>query len=498
MEYLVLFLLIINFIGVMFLFIKIANIKIGNFYDLIDSVDKKIGYVQNTVKDEMVKTKEEIRSMMQEQRKELSDNFKQFTDTSSQRIVDISKIHKDQLDSFGVTLANFLRQINETLDSMRIQLDNSLKLSREELSSNLKGMLDTVTKVMGEMGYNQKVQLEKLSENLSNLSATLELKFDKLKESVGEKLDKIREDNSKQLDQMRITVDEKLQGTLEKRLGESFRLVSERLEQVYKGLGEMQSLASGVGDLKKVLTNVKSRGILGEIQLEQMLDQVLTPEQYLKNVSTKGNNEKVEFALKLPGKIEDKELLLPIDAKFPLEDYNRLLNAFDLGDVKAIESASKELELRIKASAEDIYKKYINPPVTTDFAVMYLPVEGLFAEVVRRPGLIDTIQRDYKVVIAGPTTLWAVLNSLQMGFRTLAIEKRSSEVWNLLAAVKTEWSKYGEVLDQVKKKLEQATDTIDKVRIRSNIVGKKLKNVEQLPLDTAKEILELDEIEEQK
>jgi DNA recombination protein RmuC len=291
-------------------------------------------------------------------------------------------------------------------------------------------------------------------------------------------------DNAKQLDQMRQTVDEKLQGTLEKRLGESFKQVSERLEQVHKGLGEMQTLATGVGDLKKVLTNVKTRGTWGEVQLGALLEQVLNPDQFTTNVATKDGGERVEFAIKLPGQGADKDetVWLPIDAKFPVEDYQRLIEAQERGNVEGVEVAGKQLENRVKNCAGDICQKYLNPPKTTDFGILFLPIEGLFAEVIRRTGLTEVIQRECRVVIAGPTTLWSILSSLQMGFRTLAIQKRSSEVWNLLAAVKTEWTKYGDVLDAVQKKLHQASDTIEKAKARSKAVGRKLKDVQELPV----------------
>jgi DNA recombination protein RmuC len=281
----------------------------------------------------------------------------------------------------------------------------------------------------------------------------------------------MKSENVAQLEQMRQTVDEKLQGTLEKRLGESFKQVSERLEEVHKGLGEMQSLATGVGDLKKVLTNVSIRGTWGEKQLGALLEQVLSPDQFAKNVSTKGNSERVEFAVKLPGQGADKGevVWLPIDAKMDV--------------------AGKALENRILSCARDISEKYFAPPNTTDFGILFLPVEGLFAETIRRTALIDKIQQNYRVVVAGPTTLWSILNSLQMGFRTLAIQKRSSEVWNLLAGVKTEWTKYGKVLDAVQKKLHQASETIEDVRVRSRAIGRKLRDVQELPVSEATALL---------
>jgi DNA recombination protein RmuC len=311
---------------------------------------------------------------------------------------------------------------------------------------------------------------------------------------VEARLQSLQADNATRLEQMRATVEEKLQGTLEKRLGESFKQVSERLEQVYKGLGEMQVLASGVGDLKKVLSNVKTRGTWGEVQLGAMLEQVLTPEQYAANIVTRVGGGPVEFAVRLPGRGDDPEeaVWLPIDAKFPIEDYQRLVEAQERAEPDAAEAAARQLEARVKGCARDISEKYLNPPATTDFGILFLPTEGLFAEVVRRPGLADSLQRDWRVMIAGPTTLWSLLNSLQMGFRTLAIQKRSSEVWQLLAAVKAEWSKYGEVLDKVHKKLHEASSTIEKVQVRTRAIGRRLREVEALPASDAGAALRLE------
>jgi len=309
---------------------------------------------------------------------------------------------------------------------------------------------------------------------------------------VEERLLLIQQDNGQKLDQMRATVDEKLSATLEKRLGESFKLVSERLEAVHKGLGEMQTLASGVGDLKKVLTNVKTRGIWGEIQLGNLLEQILTPDQYATNVITKvGSNDRVEFAIKLPARDgHDSIIWLPIDAKFPMEDYERLIDAQDQANLPRIEELGKSLENRIKLEGKKIHDKYIDPPNTTDFGILFLPVEGLYAEVLRRPGLCEILQRQYKVVITGPTTLAALINSLQMGFRTLAIEKRSSEVWTLLSAVKTEFGKFVEVLEKTQKKLQEASNTIETATRKSRTIARKLKNVQTLPAHEAQALLE--------
>lgn len=365
--------------------------------------------------------------------------------------------------------------------------------NREELGRSIKTFNSMISSQMSETSKLQRSQLDIFSKQLEALTQSNEQRLDKMRETVENRLKHLQEDNSSKLDQMRATVDEKLNATLEQRLGESFRLVSERLEMVHKGLGEMQSLASGVGDLKRVLTNVKTRGTWGEIQLGNILDQILTQDQYSKNVATKRNsNDRVEFAVKLPGK-DDKDgdvVWLPIDAKFPQEDYQRLMDAQEQANPVLAEEASKALEQRIKLSAKDIRDKYIDPPSTTDFGIMFLPTEGLYAEVLRRPGLCDFIQRKYRIVVAGPTTLTALLNSLQMGFRTLAIEKRSSEVWNLLGAVKTEFIKFGEILDKTQKKLQEASNTIENAARKSRNISRKLKDVQELSLDEAQTLLQ--------
>ena len=306
-----------------------------------------------------------------------------------------------------------------------------------------------------------------------------------LLQKVDEKLTRIQQDNAVRLEEMRKTVDEKLQGTLEKRLGESFRLVTEQLKQVHAGLGEMQTLASGVGDLKKVLTNVKTRGLWGEMQLGALLEQGLAPEQYTQNFRVRPDtNEVVEFAIRLPGRGdgEDVPVWLPIDAKYPREDYERLIDASERGDSAAVQDAAQKIEQRIRQEAKDISSKYIVPPLTTDFAILFLPVEGLYSEVLRRPGLVEALQRLYRVNLAGPTTLAALLNSLQMGFRTLAIQKRSSEVWQLLAAVKTEFDKFGGVIEGVQRKLQEASNSIEKnVLQRTRAINRRLRSVQDLP-----------------
>jgi DNA recombination protein RmuC len=333
-----------------------------------------------------------------------------------------------------------------------------------------------------------------LSAQIGSVASVQNAQFETLRGAVEQRLDRIQQDNSAKLDQMRQTVDEKLHATLEKRLSESFKQVSERLELVHKGLGEMQTLAAGVGDLKKVLSNVKSRGVFGEVQLAALLEQVMAPEQYEKNVATRpGSRERVEFAVKLPGG-ERGPILLPIDAKFPIEDYQRLQAAQEAGDKALVEMAEKALEARVKQEAKTISEKYVEPPHTTDFALLYLPFEGLFGEVLRRPGLFEQIQRQWRVTICGPTNLLAYLNSLQMGFRTLAIQQRSSEVWNVLGTVKAEFGKFADVLANTKRQLQTVANTIDQAEVRTRQIERKLKDVEVLPgADAAQEDLPLEQ-----
>jgi len=385
----------------------------------------------------------------------------------------ISEAQQKQLTDFSGQL-NALKQSNDaSATALRAEVAQSLDQFRQALQSQI-----------NDMGGFQKQRLDSFAAQISNLIDRNEKKFDELRAAVETKLANIQADNAAKLEEMRRTVDEKLQGTLEKRLGQSFQLVSERLEQVHKGLGEMQTLAAGVGDLKKVLTNVKTRGTWGEVQLGNLLEQVLAPAQYARNVKTKPTGrELVEFALRLPGRSDDRsEVWLPIDAKFPKEDYERLVEAAERSDAVAVEQAARDLEARVRSQARDIRDKYIEPPYTTDFGLLYLPTEGLYAEVLRRPGLADSIQRDYRVVIAGPTTLAALLNSLQMGFRTLAIQQRSSEVWKILGAVKTEFGKFGDTLEKVKKKLDETGTTLDEAAHRSRQLERKLRTVEALPI----------------
>ena len=336
----------------------------------------------------------------------------------------------------------------------------------------------------------QMSQLSSIASVQNNQIDAFSRQLQEMRGTVEARLDAIRKENTEQLEKIRVTVDEKLQSTLEKRLGESFKQVSERLEAVYRGLGEMQTLAAGVGDLKRVLTNVKSRGTWGEVQLEALLEQTLTREQFEKNVATKpGSRDRVEFAIRLPGREGQGQVWLPVDSKFPVEDYERLVLAAERADPQAVEEASKALESRLKLEARTIHDKYVDPPATTDFAILFLPTEGLYAEALRRPGLADTLQREYRVSLAGPTTLAALLNSLQMGFRTLAIEKRSSEVWVVLGAVKTEFAKFGDVLAATKRQLQAVTNSIEAAEQRTRAMDRKLKDVEALPEPAANGLL---------
>jgi len=407
-----------------------------------------------------------------------------FTRSPSTKLLQL----ESQLASFEKNQERLERALKEEVSRNREEAGISSKQLREEVSGSLKSVSDSLLGQMTAIANLQNAQLDTFSKQLAGLTQSNEQKLDKMRETVEERLKSLQEDNTKKLDQMRETVDEKLQTTLERRLGESFKLVSDRLEMVHKGLGEMQSLASSVGDLKKVLSNVKTRGILGEIQLGALLEQILTKEQYAQNVVTrKGSNERVEYAIKLPGRDEeiDNIVWLPIDAKFPHEDYHKLIDAYEHGDQKLIEEAAKQLEIRIKSSAKDIKEKYVDPPNTTDFGIMFLPIEGLYAEVLRRPGLHEALQREYKVIVTGPTTLSAILNSLQMGFRTLAIEKRSSEVWALLGAVKAEFGKFGAILEKTHKKIQEASHTIEDAAKKSRTIERKLRDVEELPSSEA-------------
>lgn len=394
-----------------------------------------------------------------------------------------------------------IKEVEQTVrEEFRSNRDESARAARdlrEEVVSAQGSSIETMIQTIGELGNLQRDKLESVEKRIKELTDSNEARIEQLRNTLDTQLKSLQEANEKKLDQMRQTVDEKLQNTLEKRLAESFKIVSERLEAVQRGLGEMQSLATGVGDLKRVLTNVKARGTWGEVQLGALLEQILTPDQYARNVQTReGSRETVEYAIRLPGAGNDSRAAvcwLPIDSKFPQEDYLRLVSAADAADIEAVEKATSALIRAVRSSAKEIADKYLDPPGTTDFAIMFLPTEGLYAEILRQPGLIEKLQQTFRVVVAGPTTLSAILSSLRMGFRTLAIEKRSSEVWNVLAAVKTEFGKFGDVLAKVKNPLDAASNTIDQTGVRTRAMKRKLREVEQLPTDASEKLLGLSE-----
>lgn len=386
--------------------------------------------------------------------------------------------------------------VERSIGILENNMDREIKAVRAETVEAVQKSFEVFAKMLSDnqnsAAMAQDKRLAELSTKFNDMTVQNEQRLENIRGTVETRLRALTEDNNKQLEEMRKTVDEKLQKTLEDRITQSFRMVSDRLEQVYKGLGEMQTLASGVGDLKKVLSNVKTRGILGEIQLGAILDQILTPAQYEENVAIKQGRERVEFAVKLPGE-DEGPVYLPIDAKFPADSYSRLLDAYEHADKEEIKAAERNLIQTIKNEAKDIKEKYISPPLSTDFAIMFLPVEGLYADVVRL-GLVEILQREYKVNIAGPTTMAALLNSLQMGFKTLAIQKHSSEVWNVLGAVKTEFGKFGDILAATQKRLTQANEELDKlVGTRTRSIQRKLQGVQSLTESESQSILELDD-----
>ncbi len=386
-----------------------------------------------------------------------------------------------KFESLDKAIDKLYQVIRDDFSKNREESGASARQLRGEVVDSLKSVSGLILQQMKEFASLQKSQLETFSNQLVNLTQMNEQKMENMRVAIEQKLKMIQDDNAQKLEQMRMTVDEKLHSTLEKRLGESFKIVSDRLEKVSQGLGEMQALASDVGGLKRVLTNVKTRGTWGEIQLGNLLDEIFTHEQYATNVCTRpGSRENVEFAIKLPGK-NDQAVWLPVDAKFPREDYEKLVEAQEKADPVLVEELGKALEARIKLEARNIKEKYIEPPHTTDFGILYLPTEGLYAEVIRRPGLYDQLRREFRVAVTGPTTILAFLNSLQMGFRTLAIEKRASEVWNLLSTVKAEFNKFGIILERANKQLETVTTTISLAATKTRTIEKKLKDVQGIP-----------------
>ena len=398
-------------------------------------------------------------------------------------------------------LTEWIAEFRSQFDSLPAQMRQDNSSGRQELAQSLFAALNQVSDGTRDSLRTQTEALSRLRESLDRqlalLTETTEQKLETLRATLENKLAAIQQDNNAKLEQMRATVEEKLQTTLERRLGDSFKIVSENLQQVHIAMGEMRKLAGEVGSLQTLMSNVKNRGGWGEFQLAAILEQFLSPEQYAKNVQPRENGENVEFAIKLPGRdAEGSQVWLPIDAKFPKEDYERLLAAIDRQDAEQIRIFSSQLELRIKANAREISQKYLNPPQTTDFGIMFLPTEGLYAEVLRCPGLADFIQREHRVIIAGPTTLVALLNSLQVGFRTLAIEKRSSEVWKILGAVKAQFSTFGDVLAKVQRKLQQATSDIETVGTKARTMQRKLREVENIAVNASDDVFGFANVED--
>jgi len=452
----------------------------------------------------------ELRAELQDSaragRSELQGTLATFQQTLLAQSGDVARTQNEQIDTFRTQLAALQQQMLAALAQAGSQLAAQSQAAREAQDAALRRQADGTAEALQRFGTGSAEALQRFGstsgEALQRLSTTLteqlrsqaeanERRLAEVRQTVEARLAQLQQGNEAKLEQMRATVDEKLHATLEQRLGESFKQVAERLEQVHKGLGEMQTLARDVGALNRVLTNVKSRGIYGEVQLAGLLEQVFTPEQYAANVATiPGSSERVEFAIRLPGQRADGvPLWLPIDAKFPREDYERLLDAQERADPVAAEAAGKGIETQLKLEARTIRSKYVAPPHTTDFAILFVPTEGLYAEALRRPGLVEALQREHKVMLAGPTTLLATLSSLQMGFRTLALEKRSAEVWEVLGAVKTEFGKFGDVLAKTKKKLDEASKTIDAAEVRTRAMTRQLRGVEQLPEHRAQQLL---------
>ena len=475
---------------------KTAPLDLAPVFARTEAIERAQERTERGLREEVGRNREEAAHDSSDLRQEIQAALATFNSGIRDEIIAMSTAQKTQLEVFGAQLGSIRDTLDQRLaagatenlgklDQIRAELLAATQQMRTELSETLKGFNDSVVNSITGIAATQSAELARLTE-------TTDQKLEAVRGTVQERLKTLQDENTLKLEQIRHTVDEQLQTTLEKRLGESFQIVSERLEQVHRGLGEMQTLAAGVGDLKKLLSNVRARGTWGEMQLGMLLEQVLTPDQYGTNVATTGTGERVEFAIKLPGAEPDGCLWLPIDAKFPKEDYERLLDAVDRADAVAIEESSHQLEIRARQCAKDIAQKYLAPPKTTDFAVMYLPTEGLYAEVLRRPGLIETLQREHRVTVAGPMTLAAILSSLQMGFRTLAIQKRSSEVWEVLGTVKTEFGKYADILTKVQRKLHDANTAVEDGLTRTRAIQRKLKKVEELPTATAEVPIPID------
>lgn len=491
MELTLVLLVLIMILLVIILFTGLKNANTSSskdFFEIksqLNTIAANIKDSEKALKDEFVTNRQESANNSKDLRIEVVQQLDSFTKTFSDQLTTLTQSNEGKLEAirqiFDKKLKEFQYNIETNSKESQEALKSQLEYFKKELNDALQDYKNRLGDQFGEFEKNQKIQSDANAEKIAELRTSLE-----------NSVKTMQEGNEKKLEEMRKTVDEKLNETLEKRLGESFKQVSDRLEAVHKGLGEMQTLATNVGDLKKVMSNVKSRGVLGEYQLQNIIEDLLTNEQYEKNVKTKsGSGALVEFAIKMPhGNNLEKTLWLPIDSKFPKEDYESLVDAYELGDSAKIEEYRKSFIAGIKKNARDIKEKYIDPPNTTEYGIMFLPYESLFGEVLRVPGLFEQLQRDYKITITGPTTLSALLNSLQMGFRTLAIEKRSSEVWDLLGVVKTEFGKFGGIIEKTRDKLIAATKELDNTGVRTRNIERKLRNVQELTRGEATKFLE--------
>lgn len=464
----------------------------------LDEQQRALNSIHSLIRDEFGLNRGETANAFRGLREEVGGHITSLSNSNNQRsellregLHHSQKEQTESLVSSLNSLSNRLQQsqsvfsgmVEAKFNSFQESADNKMQQVRSDLAENSRALRDETRQTFRSFG-------DSLRTNILEMTQFQKTESEQLRSVVDQRLHTLQIENGQKLEQMRQTVDEKLQGTLEARLGESFKQVSDRLEQVHRGLGEMQSLATGVGDLKRVLTNVKSRGIWGEIQLGNLLEQTLAPEQFERNVPTVGTSERVEYAIKLPGGFgSESHVWLPIDSKFPMEDYQRLVDASERADIQAMECASRELEGVFKTCAKNIKEKYLSPPATTDFGILFLPTESLYAEAIRRDGLVEFVQREHRVIFAGPTTLSALLSSLRMGFRTLAIQQRTTEVWDLLGTVKNEFGKYADLLGKVKKKLEQASNSIDDAERKTRTIHRKLRSIESPHLEKTSGLL---------
>jgi len=456
-----------------------------NFQSQIESKFDSFSQRLNTMSEDIVKKLNDIKA-------ENESKLNEFKNSITSSIDNLNKQLQDKLTDFAKNMQHISDVVIEKQDNIRKETETKLDSFRDQLTRSMDALSQSLANKLKEFNDDEKKNLDDIIKKQDEIRKETTEKLEKIDNTVMKSLKSLQEDNAQELEKMRDTVNQKLQTALDKKLRASFKQVSERLEAVREGLGEMKTLAAGVGDLKKVLTNVKNRGIIGEIQLGSILESVFSPDQYEKNVATvKGSSERVDFAIKLPGKDDNKRIYLPIDSKFPIEDYQRLLDAYDKGNIHKIESCRKELVNTIKRCAKTIHDKYINVPDTTDFGILFLPFEGLYAEVLQNTELVHFLQTQYQIVLAGPTTLAAFINSLEMGFKTLAIQRRSSEVWALLGAVKTQFNKFGETLQKAQKQLRGASDNLEElIGTRTRIIQNKLKNVQQLPEHQSQQLLD--------